>query len=85
MIARKLDTVLDEFYKSPDKALLLTGARQVGKTEAFRRFAARAYRHYIEINFITSPVAVGIFDGAQSANEILLRLSHSFDVNRYIS
>ena len=75
MISRKLDTFLDEFYKSPDKALLLTGARQVGKTEAFRRFAARTYRHYIEINFITSPAAVGIFDGAQSADEILLRLS----------
>ena len=30
MIARKLDTFLDEFYKSPDKALLLTGTRHCG-------------------------------------------------------
>ena len=30
MIARKLDTFLDEFYKNPDKALLLTGAPHCG-------------------------------------------------------
>ena len=75
MIARKLDTFLDEFYKTQNKALLLTGARQVGKTEAFRRFAARTYRNYIEINFIKTPDAIGIFDGAQSAGDILLRMS----------
>lgn len=75
MIARKLDTFLDEFYKTRNKALLLTGARQVGKTEAFRRFAARTYRNYIEINFIKTPDAIGIFDGTQSAGDILLRLS----------
>lgn len=75
MIARKLDTFLDEFYKTQNKALLLTGARQVGKTEAFRRFAARTYRNYIEINFIKTPDAIGIFDGTQSAGDILLRLS----------
>ena len=30
MIARKLDTFLDEFYKSSDKALLLTGTLHCG-------------------------------------------------------
>ena len=75
MITRKLDAFLDEFYGTQNKALLLTGARQVGKTEAFRRLAERAYEHFIEINFIKTPKAAGIFDGAQSADDILLRLS----------
>ena len=49
MITRKLDAFLDEFYRRQNKALLLTGARQVGKTEAFRRLAARTYEHYPEL------------------------------------
>ena len=80
MITRKLDAFLDEFYRTQNKALLLTGARQVGKTEAFRRLAARTYEHYIEINFIKTPKAVGIFEGVQSASDILLRLSTFTDV-----
>ena len=58
MITRKLDAFLDEFYRTQNKALLLTGARQVGKTEAFRRLAARTYEHFIEINFIKTPRAM---------------------------
>lgn len=80
MITRKLDAFLDEFYRTQNKALLLTGARQVGKTEAFRRLAARTYEHFIEINFIKTPKAIGIFDGVQSASDILLRLSTFTDV-----
>ena len=67
MIARKLDAFLDNFYGTQKKALLLTGARQVGKTSAFRRFAARTYENYIEINFISTPQAAGIFEGAQGS------------------
>ena len=76
MLRRKLDTFLDDFYK-PDnnKALLLTGARQVGKTVAFRNLAARAFKHFVEINFINTPQAVDIFRDAQDADQILLRLS----------
>ena len=80
MITRKLDAFLDEFYRTQNKALLLTGARQVGKTEAFRRLAERTYEHFIEINFIKTPKAFGIFDGVQSASDILLRLSSFTDV-----
>lgn len=80
MIARKLDAFLDNFYGTQKKALLLTGARQVGKTSAFRRFAARTYENYIEINFISTPQAAGIFEGAQGAGDILLRLSAFTDV-----
>ena len=44
---------------------------KIGITEAFRRLAARTYEHYIEINFIKTPKAVGIFNGAQNASDIL--------------
>lgn len=80
MITRKLDAFLDEFYQISDKALLLTGARQVGKTVAFRRFAERHYAHYIEINFLKTPAAVSIFNNVKSAQDILTRISAFTDV-----
>ena len=54
---------------------MLTGARQVGKTNAFRRLAQRKFEHYVEINFIENAGAKQIFQGSQNAKEILLRLS----------
>lgn len=76
MIKRELDTFLDNFYvESNRKALLLIGARQVGKTYAFRNLAKRSFKHYIEINFIKTPSAVSIFENAKDAAQILLRLS----------
>lgn len=76
MLTRKLDTFLDEFYKSErNKALLLTGARQVGKTWAVRNLAKRRFKHFVEINFVETPSAIDIFLGAKDANQILLRLS----------
>ena len=75
MITRKLDGFIDDFYQSTNKALLLTGARQVGKTVAFRRFAKRHFANFVEINFLNTPAATSIFEKTQSAQEILTRLS----------
>ena len=76
MLTRKLDSFLDSFYESEhSKALLLTGARQVGKTWAVRNLAKREFMHYVEINFVETPEAKDIFTGAQDARQILLRLS----------
>jgi len=75
MLTRKIDAVIDTFYDNTKMALMLTGSRQVGKTNAFRRLAKRKFKQYIEINFIETPDAKQIFKGAQNAKEILLRLS----------
>ena len=75
MLTRKIDNVIDTFYDNTKMALMLTGARQVGKTNAFRRLAKRKFEHFVEINFIETPAAKQIFQGAQNAKEILLRLS----------
>ena len=79
MLTRKIDNVIDTFYDNTKMALMLTGARQVGKTNAFRRLARRRFERYVEINFIESPGAKQIFQGAQNAKEILLRLSSFAD------
>ena len=41
MLARKIDAAIDTFYDNTKMALMLTGARQVGQTNAFRRLARR--------------------------------------------
>ena len=79
MINRKIDSFLDAFFRDTDKALLVTGARQIGKTYSVREAAKRNFESFIEINFITSPEAVGIFEGAKDVNEMLFRLSAFVD------
>lgn len=75
MINRKIDTFIDKFYKETTKALLITGARQIGKTFSIRQAAHRNFENFIEINFITSPEAIGIFKEAKDVKDILFRLS----------
>ena len=54
MIKRKIDHFLDTFFRNTKKALLVTGARQIGKTFSIREAAKRNFEHFVEINFITS-------------------------------
>ena len=56
-------------------ALMLDGARQVGKTVAFRRYAESNYQNYVEINFVKNEAARSIFNNASGVDDILLRLS----------
>ena len=75
MLARKIEKFLDEFYdKKEKKALLITGARQVGKTFSIREFGKR-YESFVEINFFENKSACSLFENAKSSDEILLRLS----------
>ena len=44
-------------------ALLVAGARQVGKTFLIRQFARENYEVLLEINFVETPSAKSIFEG----------------------
>ena len=57
------------------KALLITGARQIGKTYIIRKFGNDNYENFIEINFITNPDAAKIFSGDLSAETIIINLT----------
>lgn len=75
MIERNLDKVIENHYSNSKSALLLTGARQVGKTYAIRRYAERQKLNLIEINFYEDNNAKSIFENAKDVNDVLLRLS----------
>ena len=75
MLERKISRYIEHFYEVNKGALLLAGARQIGKTYSIRKFAEEHFESFIEINFVEMPEAVEIFSKAKSSNDILLRLS----------
>ncbi len=74
MIKRKIDAFIADFYKTQNHALMITGARQIGKTFSIRRFG-ETFEHFIEINFIENTLASAALKNATSAKDFLLKLS----------
>ena len=73
MLKRKIDNYLQDYYKTSRNALLITGARQTGKTYSIRRYG-ECYKSFIEINFVEMPEAAAI-KSARNSKDILLRIS----------
>lgn len=75
-IERALMQKLESWKANPARrALLLDGARQVGKTFAARAFAESHYDIFLEINFVETPGARAIFDGDLDAETIIMGLT----------
>ena len=75
MINRKAYHFLRDFFTNEKRALLVTGARQVGKTFTVRKIGKEIFEQVVEINFIEQPDAVELFSHPKSAEEILMRIS----------
>ena len=75
MLKRKIDRYLSSFYKSTNKSLLLTGARQTGKSYSIRQFGKTHFEHFVEINFINQPEATDALKEAKNSQDIIVRLS----------
>lgn len=74
MLYRKLTDFIENYYDEFSSALLLTGARQTGKTFAARKFGEK-YESFIEINFIRQPEAKTLLREASNPEDIYLRIS----------
>ena len=74
MLKRKIDSFIRQFFRRSKNALLITGARQIGKTFSVREFG-KNFKSFVEINFVENQDAVEIFRTAKSSSDILLRLS----------
>lgn len=73
---RKAELILKKWKENPSKkALLVTGARQIGKTYLVRHFGKANYDNFVEINFITRPTAADIFSGDLNADTIIMNLT----------
>lgn len=76
MLQRKAINRFLEWKKSDKKnALLVTGARQIGKTHAIRTFAKKNYKTFLEINFIDTPSAMKIFDSDLNVNTLITAIT----------
>ncbi len=76
MLKRKIENEIAKFKKSqPKSALLLAGARQVGKTFIIRETSKSLYKSYLEINFIKQQGAKTLFTDLKDEDDFFLRLS----------
>ncbi len=74
MLTRTVDRILIDHFKISKTALLIEGARQIGKTFSIRQFGKK-FKTYIEINFIEQPVAISLFKDLSNTKDLLARLS----------
>ena len=76
MLKRKIINLLNIWKRNHShEALLVKGARQVGKTTIIREFARRNYVNFVEINFEQEPQAKEAFTATRDTKTIISRLS----------
>lgn len=71
---RKDSITVKEWLEHSDKALLVTGARQTGKTWLIRDEIDKSGYTRFEVNFIDQPDMVGYLNAEMSAEEFLTKL-----------
>lgn len=76
MLKRKIEqTLLDWKRTKTNQGILVTGARQVGKTSSIERFAAEHYQNLVKIDFVEQPEAVELIAGARNLNDFIVRIT----------
>ena len=81
MLERRIKQEIRDFLDGDRKeALMVTGARQVGKTYIIRECAKEIYKNIVEINFVENQQAVKLFANTTGSKDILPRLSALTDV-----
>ena len=75
-LKRKITQQLEEWKNScASRALLVTGARQVGKSYIVDEFASRSYEHYVRFDLIKQPDVLSAMEGCRNADELFTVLS----------
>ena len=75
-LRRKIDKRLIQWAENPDRLpLIIKGARQIGKTEAIKQFAANKYKNVLEINFVLQKEYRTIFEDGYEVDKILQNIT----------
>ncbi len=75
MLKRALFENIEQWLEQDKQALLVTGARQIGKTYLIREVLNQHDCDYVELNFIEQPELISFFEESKNASELLMRLS----------
>ena len=75
MLVRKIEKNIKDWIENGKKALLIEGARQVGKTYIIRRCLEEKQKNYIEFNLIEQPEIVLLLNRAATVDDLITNLS----------
>lgn len=75
MLKRKIEKDIIHWIESSDKALLVYGARQVGKTFIIRECLEQSDCDYVEFNLIDQPKIIDILSDSIDIDDLILKLS----------
>ena len=75
MLKRKIDDYLNNWKSQRNTALLIKGARQVGKTYSIKKFIKSYFNHCIIIDFAVRTDLIDAFAQIKNYEQLLIRLS----------
>lgn len=82
MLRRKAENAINKWIDYSVSALLVSGARQVGKTWTIRNCLQEKGCDYLEVNLIREPELIPVFEKSNSVEDLVINLSsvrnHSF-------
>lgn len=75
MLVRKISREIEHWIDNSQKALIIYGARQVGKTYIVRSVLEERGEDYVEFNLIRDKSALEVLHGFTSVDDLILKLS----------
>lgn len=75
MLQRKIEKEIRKWIENDKKALLIDGARQVGKTYIIRKALENANCEYIEFNLLKTPSLVNLLAKSETVDDMIANLS----------
>ena len=82
MLRLKIENKMLEWkYNHQNIALIVLGARQVGKTYIINKFALDNYSKVISLNFLEHPDYIDIFDGGLDCENIIKQITLKLQKN----
>lgn len=76
MLYRKIESVIDNYFHSyTDKVLVVTGARQIGKSFIIRYCAHKFFKNVVDINLIEDSEGLKIFEKVRTIDDFYFAIS----------
>ena len=75
MLHRKVEKKISEWIRNSKKALLIDGARQVGKTYIIRSVLEKEGCEYIEFNLLKTPALIELLAKSETVDDMIANLS----------
>lgn len=75
MLERKIEKEIVQWIKNDNKALLIDGARQVGKTYIIRKALKDCDCEYVEFNLLNSSMLINVLKKSESVDDLITNLS----------